>query len=57
MQTVRQDKGIIIVTDKSQRQERMTMGQHVEIEAEGPDAETALAALSALVSGRFDEER
>ena len=29
----------------------------VEISAEGPDAETAVEALAALVAARFDEER
>ena len=33
------------------------IGCDVEIEAEGPDAEIALEALSALVAGRFDEDR
>ncbi len=28
----------------------------IEIEAEGPEAATALEALAALVSGRFDED-
>lgn len=31
-------------------------GSRIEIRAEGPDAETALDALAALVSGKFDEE-
>jgi phosphocarrier protein len=33
------------------------IGCTVDIEAEGPDAEAAIEALSALVQGRFDEER
>ena len=33
------------------------IGCTVEIEAEGPDAEAAVAALAQLVSDRFDEER
>ncbi|HET9160366.1 MAG TPA: HPr family phosphocarrier protein [Caulobacteraceae bacterium] len=33
------------------------IGCTVDIEAEGPDAEQAVEALSALVAGRFDEER
>ena len=33
------------------------IGCDVEIEAEGPQAQEALDALSALVEGRFDEER
>ncbi|MDB5453068.1 MAG: Phosphotransferase system, phosphocarrier protein HPr [Caulobacteraceae bacterium] len=33
------------------------IGCTVDIEAEGPDAEQAVEALSALVEGRFDEER
>jgi phosphocarrier protein len=32
-------------------------GSEIEIEADGPDAEAAVAALSELVVGRFDEER
>jgi phosphocarrier protein len=32
-------------------------GAEIEIEADGPDAEAAVAALSELVVGRFDEER
>ena len=32
-------------------------GAEIEIVAEGPDAEAAAAALSDLVSCRFDEER
>jgi phosphocarrier protein len=31
-------------------------GCQLEIEAEGPDADTAVEALAALVAGRFDEE-
>ena len=33
------------------------MGCAIDIEAEGPDADKALAALADLVAGRFDEER
>ena len=33
------------------------IGCSVDIEAEGPDADAALEALSALVEARFDEER
>ena len=33
------------------------IGSSIDIEAEGPEAEQALEALSALVAGRFDEER
>ena len=32
-------------------------GSTIDIEAEGPDAETAVEALSALVQCRFDEEK
>ncbi len=32
-------------------------GSTIEIAAEGPDAEAAVAALAALVEGRFEEER
>jgi phosphocarrier protein HPr len=32
------------------------LGCDIEIAAEGPDAEAALAALVALVDRRFDEE-
>ena len=32
-------------------------GAFIEIEAEGPQAQEALAALAALVANRFDEER
>jgi phosphocarrier protein len=32
-------------------------GSEIDIEAEGPDAEAAVQALSELVAGRFDEER
>jgi len=32
-------------------------GSTIDIEAEGPDAEAAVAALADLVSCRFDEER
>lgn len=32
-------------------------GCSIEIEAEGPDAEAALEALTALVECRFDEEK
>jgi phosphocarrier protein len=32
-------------------------GSSIEITADGPDAEAAVAALSDLVSCRFDEER
>ncbi|MBN9318602.1 MAG: serine kinase [Caulobacterales bacterium 68-7] len=32
-------------------------GCQVEISAEGPEAETAVEALAALVSARFDEDR
>ena len=31
-------------------------GSTIDIEAEGPDAEAALAALEALVTAKFDEE-
>jgi len=31
-------------------------GCSIEIEAEGPEAEAALAALEALVTAKFDEE-
>jgi phosphocarrier protein HPr len=31
-------------------------GSHIEIEAEGDDAEAAIRALSELVANRFDEE-
>ena len=31
-------------------------GSSIEIEAEGPDAEAAVAALEALVSAKFDED-
>ena len=33
------------------------IGCSVDIEAEGPQADEAVAALAALVEGRFDEER
>ncbi|MDO9336059.1 MAG: HPr family phosphocarrier protein [Caulobacteraceae bacterium] len=33
------------------------IGSTVEISAEGPDAEAALAALCELVANKFDEER
>jgi phosphocarrier protein len=33
------------------------IGSTIDIEAEGPDADEALAALSALVECRFEEER
>jgi phosphocarrier protein len=33
------------------------IGSTIEIEAEGPDAEAAIEALSALVECRFEEER
>jgi phosphocarrier protein len=33
------------------------IGCDVEIEADGPEADTAIEALVALVEGRFDEER
>ena len=33
------------------------IGSTIDIEAEGPDAEAALAALAALVECRFEEER
>jgi phosphocarrier protein len=33
------------------------IGCDIDIEAEGPDAERAMDALTALVEGRFDEER
>ena len=33
------------------------IGSTIDIEAEGPDADAALAALSALVECRFEEER
>ena len=33
------------------------IGSTIEIEAEGPEAEAAVAALSALVECRFEEER
>ena len=33
------------------------IGCTIDIEAEGPQAEEALEALSGLVAGRFDEER
>jgi phosphocarrier protein len=32
-------------------------GCNIEIEAEGPDAEAAVHALSELVAARFDEDR
>lgn len=32
-------------------------GAHIEITAEGADAEAVLEALAALVANRFDEER
>jgi phosphocarrier protein HPr len=32
-------------------------GAFIEIDAEGPQAQEALAALAALVANRFDEER
>lgn len=32
-------------------------GCDIDIEAEGPDAEAAVAALAELVESRFDEER
>ena len=32
-------------------------GSTIEIAAEGPDADAAVAALAALVKGRFEEER
>ena len=32
-------------------------GSTIEIAAEGPDADAALAALVALVEGRFEEDR
>lgn len=33
------------------------IGSEIDIEAEGPDAETAIEALARLVADRFDEER
>jgi phosphocarrier protein len=33
------------------------IGSTIDIEAEGPDAEEAVAALAALVECRFEEER
>ena len=33
------------------------IGSSIDISAEGPQAEAALEALSALVSARFDEDR
>lgn len=33
------------------------IGSTVEISAEGPDAEAAIAALTQLVANRFDEEK
>jgi phosphocarrier protein len=33
------------------------IGSSVDIEAEGPDAEQAVAALADLIANRFDEER
>ena len=33
------------------------IGSTIDIEAEGPDADAALSALSALVECRFEEER
>lgn len=33
-----------------------TQGTELEVEAEGPDAEAACAALKALVDGKFGEE-
>jgi phosphocarrier protein HPr len=33
------------------------IGSSIDIEAEGPDAEVAVAALAALVECRFEEER
>jgi phosphocarrier protein HPr len=33
------------------------IGSSIDIEAEGPDAEVAVEALSALVECRFEEER
>ncbi len=32
-------------------------GSTIEISADGPDADAAVAALAALVEGRFEEER
>jgi phosphocarrier protein HPr len=32
------------------------MGTSIQVEARGPDAEAALAALAQLVASRFDEE-
>lgn len=32
-------------------------GCHIEISAEGPEAEAAVAALADLVAARFDEEK
>ena len=32
------------------------VGQEIEVEARGPDAEDALAAVEALVAGKFHEE-
>ena len=33
------------------------IGSEIDIEAEGPDAEVAVAALAALVECRFEEDR
>ena len=33
------------------------IGSSIDIEADGPDAEAAVVALSELVAARFDEER
>lgn len=33
-----------------------THGTEIEIEAEGPDASEAVAALRTLIEGRFEEE-
>ena len=33
------------------------IGSSIDIEADGPDAEAAVTALSDLVAARFDEER
>ena len=33
------------------------IGSHIEIAAEGPEAQAAVDALAELVSARFDEER
>lgn len=33
------------------------IGSTITVTADGPDADTAIATLSALVNGRFDEEQ